>query len=143
MLVDMLSRVEPQTGRVFDGTNLREELMTACHSCGLGTKIEVEGKKHDPRYEYLTLHDLRRSAVRNLINAAVRARVAMRITGHKNPSVFDRYCISSSSMSGTQCGLSRLRRCRLLTSKARRPTVLLKKPSCNSRESSMALSSRG
>jgi integrase len=95
VLVGMLAAVELKSGRVFDGTNLRKEWMTACASCGLGTKIEVEGRPYDPRYTGLTLHDLRRSAVRNLINAGVRERVAMQITGHKTRSVFDRYHIVS------------------------------------------------
>ena len=93
-LVVMLTAIE-QTGRVFDGTNLRKEWMTACAACGLGSKIVVKGKPYDPRYEGLTLHDLRRSAVRNLVNAGVPERVAMSITGHKTRSVFDRYHIVS------------------------------------------------
>jgi integrase len=95
VLVNMLSKVEPKEDKVFDGTNLRKEWMTACAACGLGSKIEVEGRPYDPRYDGLTLHDLRRSAVRNLINAGVRERVAMQITGHKTRSVFDRYHIVS------------------------------------------------
>jgi integrase len=92
VLVTMLKRLPKKEGTVFDATNLRKAWHKACVAAELGTFTEVEGKS-DPRYNGLIIHDLRRSAIKNLMKAGVNEKVAMSISGHKTRDVFDRYHI--------------------------------------------------
>jgi integrase len=91
-LVAMLKTSTKEGNQVFDGTNLRKAWNAACTAAGLGVQGPVD-KAGNRRYTGLIIHDLRRSAIRNLVKAGVPEKVAMTISGHKTRSVFDRYHI--------------------------------------------------
>jgi integrase len=90
-LAAMLKKFQT-SGQVFKMKNFRREWIKACVKLGFGVKTGPKWYE----YEGLTPHDFRRSAVRNLINAGVGQATAMKITGHRTISVFERYNIVST-----------------------------------------------
>lgn len=77
--------------RVVDPRDAWYEL---CAKSGLGQYVPAKGKAGQyPRYVGLNLHDFRRSAIRNMTRRGVSDKTAMRISGHKTFSVFQRYNI--------------------------------------------------
>jgi integrase len=82
VLIATLKKRKLKQGLVFDKTGLRDHWDAATAAAEMPS---------------LLVHDLRRSAVKNLVDAGVPRKVAMAITGHKTEAVFNRYHIVDPS----------------------------------------------
>jgi integrase len=87
--------------------NFRKSWQSACIRAGLGTMKPADGTvlradrprgAPKPKMVFIgtLFHDLRRSAVRNMVRSKVSEKIAMTISGHKTRAVFDRYNITST-----------------------------------------------
>ena len=104
----VISFVFPHLSGRYRGKQIhdfRKRWQTACLEPELGT---LTGEARETRRQWLRAnptagllgmlrHDLRRTAVRNLVRAGVPERVSMELTAHKTRSVFDRYDIVSEA----------------------------------------------
>lgn len=68
---------------------------SACVRAGVGRWNDPENRRG---YVGPIVHDLRRTAARNLVRAGVPEIVAMRLCGHKTRAIFDRYSIVNETM---------------------------------------------
>jgi integrase len=84
-LVTLLSGVENRSGRVFPSAGVMEnQWAAACKAAGITPGLKSGG---------LVIHAMRRTAVRHMMQAGAQQAEAMKISGHKSATVFQRYNI--------------------------------------------------
>ncbi len=76
--------------------SLKRSWYEACERVGLGQRVQNEEKGREV-WQGKIPHDLRRTAIRNMVKAGVSEKVARAISGHKTRSVFDRYNIVNAA----------------------------------------------
>lgn len=82
--------------------HFRPDWNRACREANLGYGYKLDSKYVDKWVkkglsEGPIMHDFRRTAVRNMVRAGIPEGVAMKISGHKTRTVFERYNIVSAS----------------------------------------------
>jgi integrase len=107
VLVDILSHVERKTGRVLNDSNLRTEWARACSAVGLGARKKQKSNLGFIWYTYsgLIVHDLRHSAMLNLVRAGVPEKTAMAIRGHKTGLFLIGTRLCQRKILRTRCGV--------------------------------------
>jgi hypothetical protein len=74
--------------------DFRKAWASACVAAGFFRVVRVDAET-EVKVPTTLFHDLRRSAVQNMVRAGVPQSVAMEISGHRTASVFMRYAITS------------------------------------------------
>jgi integrase len=81
--------------RIFSVKNFRKGWQRACIRLGYGRMESLPGGREV--YRGLLVRDLRRAALRNMIESGVSENVAMTISGHKSRNVFKRFKIVATN----------------------------------------------